>query len=193
MGKRRRRLTLPKQRRVGVARQRMKVPPLFVEKVLIDILVGEEVVSPNSAKIQFACAPARTALASISSASATSRRSISMSPDTSASWRYFSTLSRSRAIHFASSHSTPPSGGRKILLKISLGRSCAASILPLTKCHHRLRQSWNAISARNDSSRCRWLSGRCSGWLLYLAFAETLLALGRIDFAVRSRWLFDLL
>jgi hypothetical protein len=50
-----------------------------------------------------ACASARTASASNSLESVTSRRSISTSPDTSASRRHFSTLSRSRStscIHF---------------------------------------------------------------------------------------------
>jgi hypothetical protein len=80
-------------------------------------------------------------------------------------------------------HSTSPA--------ILRGRSCAVSILPVTTCHHRLTHSSNVISGRNVSSRCGWLSGRYSGRLLYSAFAETLLALGRIDFAARLRWLFD--
>jgi len=45
---------------------------------------------------------------------------------------------------------------------------------------------WNGTLARNGSSRCGWLGG-------YSAFAETLRAFGRIDFAARLRWLFDLL
>jgi hypothetical protein len=49
-----------------------------------------------------------------------------------------------------------------------------------------LKGLWNATLARNVGLRCGWRSG-------YSAFAKTLRAFGRIDFAARLRWLFYLL